>query len=369
MLLTPPGPAAIAVIRLIGPRTAEFLRAHFSKEPRAGRCVHGTLRDGEKEIDDPVVVLVSSDAADLNVHGGPWVVRSVLELARREGFGVIESSQPPTSLEGVDGGSLLEREVMANLCLARTKLGVRALLAQTGAWSEYRPKFERMYIVQRMLALQQIRADMSLWRLLHPPRVAIVGAVNVGKSTLANQLFGQERSITADVAGTTRDWIGEIADINGLPVMLVDTPGQRQTHDSIEQQAIEQSRAQISAADLVVLVLDANRALEPQQAPLLASYPDALVVLNKADQPRAFDASALHALETVATSGSGIAELRERIASFFGCASIDLHQPRCWTPRQRELIERAIEQPDRPDELFCRASVPTARRLSIRRRS
>ena len=351
-LLTPPAPAAIAVIRLIGPRTVEFLRAHFSKEPRVGRCVHGLLRDGEKEIDDTVVVLLSNDSADINVHGGPWVVRSVLELAKREGFDLIESSQPPPALEAVDGDSLLEREVMANLCLARTELGVRVLLAQSNAWEAFRPKLEQMSIEQRTTALQQILADRCLWHLLHPPRVAIVGAANVGKSTLANQLFGQERSITADVAGTTRDWVGEIADVNGLPVMLVDTPGQRPTHDAIEQQAIEQSRPQIAAADLVVLVLDANRPLEPQQARLLATYPNALLVLNKADQPRAFDASSLHALETIATSGSGIPELRHRIATFFGCASIDLAKSRWWTPRQREQIERAIEQPDRQDELF-----------------
>ena len=55
--------------------------------------------------------------------------------------------------------------------------------------------------------------------------VAIVGPPNVGKSTLANRLFGQARSITADQPGTTRDWVGGVADIVGLAVTLVDTPG------------------------------------------------------------------------------------------------------------------------------------------------
>ena len=62
LLLTPRGPAAIAVVRLIGPAVPKFLRAHFSKEPKAGRCVHGILSDGPRIIDDPVIVLLPNDA-------------------------------------------------------------------------------------------------------------------------------------------------------------------------------------------------------------------------------------------------------------------------------------------------------------------
>src|SRR6185503_2714425 len=97
------------------------------------------------------------------------------------------------------------------------------------------------------------------WWMLHPPRVAIVGEANVGKSTLANQLFAQERSITADLPGTTRDWVGEVANVDGLPVTLVDTPGVRETADEVEREAIARSGEQVAAADLILLVLDATR--------------------------------------------------------------------------------------------------------------
>ena len=126
--------------------------------------------------------------------------------------------------------------------------------------------------------------DVSLDRLLGLPRVAIAGAANVGKSTLANQLFAQERSITADRAGTTRDWVGDVANVDGLAVMLLDTPGLRATGDPIERTAIARSRPQIEAADLVLLVLDAARPLEPEQRPLLDAFPDALRIANKADR-------------------------------------------------------------------------------------
>ena len=96
-------------------------------------------------------------------------------------------------------------------------------------------------------------------RLLNPATVAIVGPPNVGKSTLANALFGQERSIVADIPGTTRDWVGGTADLAGLPVVLVDTPGQRVTSDAIEREAIALSRTPIASADLILMVSDATQ--------------------------------------------------------------------------------------------------------------
>src|SRR5437660_7889168 len=85
-LLTPPGAAAIAVVRLTG-QVLPFLEKHFSKPVRPGRCVHGEITDGSRVIDDAVVVLGPDRTwADVNLHGGTWVVRSFLDLARRRGF-------------------------------------------------------------------------------------------------------------------------------------------------------------------------------------------------------------------------------------------------------------------------------------------
>jgi len=87
MCLTPPGPAGIAVVRLTGPLVAAFLGDHFSREAVPGRCVHGQLSDGGAVIDDPVVVVAADRSlADLNLHGGPWIVRRVIEMASRAGF-------------------------------------------------------------------------------------------------------------------------------------------------------------------------------------------------------------------------------------------------------------------------------------------
>jgi len=136
-LLTPPGVAAIAVVRLVGPGVANFLSAHFSRPVTPGRTIHGQLTDGETVLDDPVVVLTPAGAVDISVHGGPWVVQSVLELAKKEGFELSDVTDPTISLDAMDGANLLEKEVNANHPLARTELGVRVLLHQAGAWAEF----------------------------------------------------------------------------------------------------------------------------------------------------------------------------------------------------------------------------------------
>jgi len=328
ILLTPPGPAAIAVVRVAGHGVARFLKAHFRGTPKPLRPVHGDLVDGDRLIDDPVVVLGADESfADINLHGGPWVVRSVLDLVQRAGFEI-------GSLDAdIDSDAPIEREILTHLPHATTELAIRSLLAQKRAWEP----LQRGPIDPA--EAKRILADRSLHWLLRPPRVAIVGAANVGKSTLANQLFAQKRSITADLPGTTRDWVGETANLNGLAVQLLDTPGLRQTCDPIEAAAIERSREQIRAADLVVLVLDASRALQSEQAPLLQRFKDALRVLNKCDLPRKYTVQG--ALEVVATSGGGVDRLIAAILSRFDNPQIDPERPRCWTERQRALLRGA----------------------------
>src|SRR5688500_1515927 len=329
VLLTPPGAAAIAVVRITGARVGSFLAAHFSRAAKAGRCVHGKLRDGGRVLDDPVVVLHEGGrAADLNLHGGPWVVESVIELLRRDGFELVETpadALPDEVVDEHDGD--IWREVMSHLPLARTEQALRVLLAQPAAWARGEtPSVD----------------DFSLWWLLHPPRVAIVGPPNVGKSTLANQLFAQERSITADLPGTTRDWVGEMANIDGLAVMLVDTPGVRETSDAIEREAIERSGAEVKRADLVVVVVDASVPLTREEQGLIDTHSNAIIVWNKSDRAVG---DATSGIRTVATTGAGVDRLRVGIRKRFGCESFDEHRARWWTQRQRAALTPSTGTP------------------------
>jgi tRNA modification GTPase len=256
----------------------------------------------------------------------------------------------------VDGGDVLEREVNAHLPLAKTELGVRVLLNQVDAWRAVVRRAtpgpgEETHLARWMQKAEVVKAELSailadrgLYWLLNPPRVAIVGAPNVGKSTLANRLFARDRVITADLPGTTRDWVGEVANLDGLAVMLVDTPGIRQTDDAIEAEAIARSGEQIVAADLVVVVTDATRPMEGEQAAVLEAWPDALRVVNKTDTPTpAWDLARVGGVKTVGTTGRGVDELRRTIRSRFGLVpGMDEKWPRWWTPRQKQVLEDAL---------------------------
>jgi len=357
ILLTAPGSSAIAVLRILGPGTDSFLTSHFDRTTRIGRAVHGTLRDGDTLVDDPVITRLSDGCADVCLHGGPWVVRRTLEMLRGRGFEIVEQTEDALDREAIEGTDAIEQVVMASLHLARTEQAVAALLAQRSAWRNVRrDAFSED-------DLRMILADRALWRILHPPRVAIVGAPNVGKSTLANQLFARNRSIVADLPGTTRDWVGELTDIDGLVVMLVDTPGVRATSDPIEAKSLETSRVEIGRADLVIQVLDASQPAAEvfTQTELAASCATAqparpapqsldpgrpniptIRVANKTDCPLAWAPASLGALPLAARQGRGVDALRLRIREFFGVNDM-ADRPRCWTDAQfAQLRDRRI---------------------------
>lgn len=217
---------------------------------------------------------------------------------------------------------------MAALPLAGTELGIAVLLSQVEAWKS----------VGKSVGKEDaagILKDESLWWLLHTPTVAIVGVPNVGKSTLANQLFARERSIVADVAGTTRDWVGELANIDGLMVMLVDTPGIRGMGDEIEREAIERSGEEVRGADLVIVVLDQTQGREGQME-LVRKYPGAVVVVNKVDRKGEWEAG--EGIRMVAIRGEGVEELRREIRRRFGVEGMEMGRARWWTERQREIL-------------------------------
>jgi tRNA modification GTPase len=327
-VLTASGVAAIAVVRLCGDGVRAFLEKHFTGKvcarAGAGLPVHGRLMDGEREVDDPLVTWDEARGiADVGVHGGTWVVHEVLELARREGFEIVEAGTPLPEL-AVDAEDVLEREILQYLPLARTKEAIQTLLNQKKAWAELQSTLENRK--------SEMLEDRSLHWLLHPPRIAIIGVPNAGKSTLANRLFGQQRSIVADLPGTTRDYVEDFANLGGLPVVLVDTPGLRVAADHIESAAIEVSRERIASADLRLLLLDPSQKRGLQEE-LAGWYPDAIRVSGKADMGVRWEG-----LRVSATTGEGIAELELAIRRSFHCQILPHHRPCVWTERQRRIL-------------------------------
>jgi small GTP-binding protein len=241
-------------------------------------------------VDDPVLARFSPEHAELSLHAGPEIVRQTVSLLRECGF----ADEP----EAAD----LRSRVHRLLPLCRTELATRTLLAQLGN------------------ADRPVKQTSALKHLLFPPTVALIGLPNVGKSTLLNRLAGTEAAITADLPGTTRDYVSAEADLGGLIVRLLDTPGQRSTADPIESQAITNARSAIAAADCRILVLDATH---PADHPTLEAD---LLVWNKCDQasppspttPPTTRLPRPTPIALSATTGQGLADLRTALLGHFG---------------------------------------------------
>lgn len=329
--LTAPGVAAIAIVRLRGPGVSAFLARYFSTAVRDGQAVHGHLRDGQREIDDPLICWdAATSTADICTHGGLWVVHEVLELVRRKGFVLVDTGTSPLPEEAWDAPNPLAREILQYLPQARTRQAMQTLLNQQEAWQKLLADD-----ADPAAALANARHDKSLPYLLNPPRIAIIGIPNAGKSTLANGLFGQQRSIVADLPGTTRDWVADYANLDGLPVMLLDTPGIRDTRCILEAAAIHASMGEITTADLVVLLLDPTQPVEGQNV-LRQRYPQALVVAGKCDLAGSSPWPGTRSIS--AQTGEGMKELAGAIRQYFDCQELPHARPCVWTSRQREIL-------------------------------
>lgn len=345
VVLTPPGVAAIAVVRLCGPLNVAFATTHLSRSPKVGRCVHADVRatparvptdaDPVEILDDAVVVQTPGGHLDINLHGGTWVVASVLRLAERFGYRVADWAE--TSAAAFDAEDDIERQMLLDLSRALSPTILRMLTAQPAAW-------RAMLATDDRQAMRTALDDMTLTTALAVPGVAIVGPPNVGKSTLANALAGTERSITADVPGTTRDWVGGLADIDGLVVRLIDTPGVRETDDAIEAAAIERSAGAIGAASCVVVAFDGSRPMDDAERDVVRRYASSstIVVRTKCDRPVVADGPA-DAIAVCAIDGQGLADLRTAIRQSLGVADLENLSARCWTDAQRYKLRRRLE--------------------------
>jgi tRNA modification GTPase len=151
--------------------------------------------------------------------------------------------------------------------------------------------------------------------------VAIVGAPNTGKSTLLNQLLGEERAIVSNIAGTTRDVIEEVLNIEGIQFRLIDTAGIRQTTETIEALGIERSQQKIEQAKIVLCLADSGDDANLQETQewvqsLKTLHPDKhiLLILNKADLNTSVNLNNQEeVLQISALNGEGILELKNKL--------------------------------------------------------
>ena len=252
-LLTAPGPAAIAVIRLRGEAVAGLVAGHFRRggrvvEPAAGRVVHGDLLGIDGQPLDDVVIVVDQGGPDwdarLHLHGGPGVHAACVALLQHCGF----REQQADAASLWDATDEIEAELFGLLPRMMTMRGVRWLMKAAA----------EMRAARRGPAASPALESLPAFRLFaRPTRIALVGPPNAGKSTLMNRLADMDVSIVSETPGTTRDWIEAAGELDGFPIVWLDTAGLRHSPDEIEAEGVRRSLALLANSDQFVLVLDA----------------------------------------------------------------------------------------------------------------
>ncbi len=395
---TAPGRGGIGVVRLSGPQALSIAQSIARIEKLTPRHAHYIVLHDETgaRVDDAVLTYFAAphsytgeDVVEIATHGSPvvldWLVRAAIaagaQPARPGEFteraflrGRLDLTQAEAVCDLIDAQTLGQAQQAAAQMGGSIAAAVRPvkqalveLIAALEAGIDFAeddldtlPATEIATRIAALLSpLQQLLTSFAHGRVLREGlRLAIVGRPNAGKSSLFNRLVERDRAIVTATPGTTRDVIAERISMGGVPVELLDTAGLRETDDEAERMGVARSREAMAEADAVLLVLDASSndgAFERDTLQSLHGRP-VIVAHNKMDLLRASDVpsmlSNLAALNEVAaqahvrtsaTTGDGIAELREALLRVAHAGAEVAGTATLTNLRQRDAVRRAVD--------------------------
>ncbi len=360
---TPRGQGAIGVVKVSGPLAQQVAKSITGQDlqPRQAHYLDLHGQDGDT-IDQGIAIYFNrpdsytgEDVLELQAHGNGFVLDQLLDTVIAEGARLARPGEFTERAFLNNKMDLAQAEAVADLIESNSREAARAAVESLrGEFSRgvavIRDQLidARVYIeaaldfseeeidfladselADRLTALNKsidsLLSRATEGRLMRDGiTVVIVGAPNVGKSSLLNSLTGEDSAIVTDVPGTTRDLLREIIVIDGLPVHIVDTAGLRETHDKVEQEGIRRARQQIESADHILAVREAGQGIDKD---LLQGLPIDIAVtwvFNKTDlhePPIANPDSLASEIYLSAKTGHGIDQLRSHLKQVAGFTS------------------------------------------------
>ncbi len=393
-IATPPGRAGLGVVRLSGPRVAAIAKSLVArKKPFAAR--HATfcrlseaLQTGHADgvTSDRVVVTffpgphsyTGEDVAEISAHGSPLILASIVRRATSAGARLAEPGE--FTLRAFLNGKidLIQAEAVADLIDAVTPLQARAAFDQLeGTLTttiraieeqlfdltatleasldfpeegyHFVAREEAVAVLSKSVAMiLRLLAQSASGRLLREgAQIAIVGAPNVGKSSLFNALLNADRAIVTNVPGTTRDMLSERASMGGLSIALVDTAGVRDSTDAIEREGVSRTFDALKVADLALVVLDRSRpiTLEDREVLQFTANQRRLVVANKGDLSPSWSRESLEIDDRLvvisARTRAGFDDLVTAAVELLTAGEVMRDRPEITNVRHATLLERA----------------------------
>jgi tRNA modification GTPase len=361
-LATPQGLGAIAVIRLSGKNAIEIINNIFPSKNLLQQATHtlhvGLLKNNNEVLDEVVVSIYKNPTSytgenviEISCHGSPFIQEKILkticslgarmakageftqraflngklDLAQAEAVADLIASNTEasrnTAIKNIRGGfssalHLLREELIKFSALIELELD----FSQEDVEFADRSAFKNL-ISQLNLSTNQLLSSFELGNVIkNGVQVAIIGKPNAGKSTLLNVLLNEERAIVSSIAGTTRDTIEEIINIDGVLFRLIDTAGIRDnTNDEIETIGVEKSYEKAQLADVILYLFDASvkEDLQKEIAWLQSFKKPFILVANKSDValPNLLKKEGLNAIEISAKENKNIDALKKMLVA------------------------------------------------------
>ena len=342
---------AIATIRLSGEGAIACCDAVFrGRKSLADAATHtlhyGNIVDDNQVVDDVVVSIfraphsyTGEESVEISIHGSRYIATKVIELLCRHGARMAEPGEFSARAFAAGRIDLSQAEAVADVIAAHSQAALSLASTQMrGGYSESINRLREQLI--ELTSLLELELDFgeedvefadrtrlkdmleksnsvvrSLASSFHTGNairngvcVAIVGAPNVGKSTLLNALVGDDRAMVSNIAGTTRDTVEESIDIDGILFRFIDTAGLRTTDDQLEQMGIERTRKAVEKAQIIINMTEPNTPFEDIQT---TNTQTVISVVNKSDTITTLPNDTL--LYISARNGDGVERLRNRL--------------------------------------------------------
>ena len=379
------GEGGIGIIRISGENALDILNQVFvpfkENKIKERKLTYGHIKDKEETIDEVMAVYMKAphtytreDVVEINCHGSIVSLRKTLALVLAKGARIAEP------------GEFTKRAFLngrLDLIKARTDKGFDVALKQLDGSFSDEIKSIRKDLIDilvnvtvnidypdediEQLTYSKLKDDLqavkaSLEKIISTAdrgkiikeglNVAIIGRPNVGKSSLMNALLRETRAIVTEIPGTTRDTIQEQMSIRGIPVLLTDTAGIRETEDTIERIGIEKSKESFNKADLVIFIIDGSEKISSEDKALM-EYVDnrpCITLINKTDKGTAADEEEIkekipqaQVIYTSVLNGEGITEIEEAIENMvYGGQAKQQDSLGVTNVRHEELLRQAV---------------------------
>ncbi|HEY8084290.1 MAG TPA: tRNA uridine-5-carboxymethylaminomethyl(34) synthesis GTPase MnmE [Methylophilaceae bacterium] len=380
-IATAPGRGGIGVVRVSGRHAAEIAENILGLCPAPRSARYGDFLAADGSVIDRGIALffvsphsyTGEDVLELQGHGGTAVMQCLLQRCLESGARLAEAGEFTRRAWLNDKLDLAQAEAVADLIEASTAQAAQsAMRSLVGVFSDHVhvllqrlidlrmyveacldfPEEEIDFITQGKVSekLAAISAELDAvyvsalqGKLLREGiHIVLIGQPNVGKSSLLNQLSGEDVAIVTPIAGTTRDTLKSAIQIEGVPLHIVDTAGLRETDDEIERFGIARTWQAIQGASVALLLLDAQQGMDQADELILQQLPQSLPlikIMNKSDlaqeTPRIVKTDAATSIYLSAKTGEGLPLLRSHLLEMAGWHS---SAEGIFTARERHLV-------------------------------